>query len=142
MRKIEIYLRNGLSINFLFFPIIVALLLFVSCSKNRNSEILYDGTVVGLASGCYDTPIDDTTPNIPYLIKFDNIDNLPNENLLKRFPELDSSCAASNLPNEYKIIGKKIRFGFRDLTENDRIFSCTANVAYYQVILTQVSLNQ
>ncbi|MFN8282955.1 MAG: hypothetical protein U0U67_07050 [Chitinophagales bacterium] len=118
------------------------IILFIGCKKNKR-ETLYTGTVVGLANGCYDTPpINDTTPNIPYLIKFDNIDNLPSENILKRFPELDSSCAASNLPNEYKIIGKRIKFGFRDRTVNDREFTCDLSVAYYQVILTQVYLNQ
>lgn len=118
------------------------IILFISCKKNKR-ETLYTGTVVGLADGCYDSPpINDTTPNIPYLIKFDNIDNLPNENLLKRFPELDSSCATSNLPNEYKIIGKKVKFSFREKTVNDREFTCLTNVAYYQVILTQVSSNQ
>ncbi len=123
----------------LFFILII---LHIGCKKNKK-ETLYTGTVVGLANGCYDTPtINDTTPNIPYVIKFDNIDNLPSENILKRFPELDSSCAASNLPNEYKIIGKKIRFGFRERTVNDREFTCVSSVAYYQVILTHVSLNQ
>lgn len=117
------------------------IILSVGCKKNKR-ETLYTGTVVRLADGCNDLPINDSTPNIPYVIKFDDINMLDENHPIRTKYFYDSSCAASNLPNDYKIIGKKIRFGFRELTENDRIFSCDMSVAYYQVILTKVSSNE
>lgn len=135
MRKIEKYLRNGLSINFLFFPIIVALLLFVSCSKNRNSEKLYNGTIVGIDSGCVLPPSEH-----PYIIKFDDVTELDIDHQIRIYPYLDSSFITI-IPDNYKLLGKRIRFGFRK-SNADEEFACYGGAYYYQAVITQIYSNQ
>ena len=114
-------------------------IVFISCKRNSNDS-LFTGTVIGIADGC--TVNTGTSQNQPYLIKLDNLDNLPAGNALRAHPEYNSTLAVSNLPEEFRVVGKRINFSFREFTENDIPFLCNANVMYYKAILLQVTSTQ
>lgn len=114
--------------------IIITLIFSISCSKNRSSEQLYNGTVVGIQDGCFLPPA-----QYPYIIKFDDVTELDETHPIRTIPGLDSSCIGL-IPNEYKIIGKKIKFGFRNA---DTEFTCNgSSLIYFQVTITEISSNQ
>ena len=118
---------------YLFLLFTVTVLLF-SCSKNRSSGQLYNGTVVGIQDGCVLPPA-----QYPYIIKFDDVTELDEKHPIRIIPGLDSSCMGL-IPDEYKIIGKKIKFGFRNA---DTEFTCNGNTLIYsQVTITEISSNQ
>ena len=83
------------------------ILITISCDKNRNSEVLYNGTVDGIDSGCVLPPSEH-----PYIIKFDDVAELEENHPIRIYPHLDSSLITI-IPNNYKVLGKKIQFGFR-----------------------------
>lgn len=119
---------------FLFLLFTVTVLLF-SCNKNRNSGQLYNGTIVGIDSGC------GLPPNIhPNIIKFDDVTELEENHPIRIYPGLDSSCIGI-IPEEYKVIGKRIRFGFRKRNPDEE-FTCYGGAYYYQAIITQISSNE
>jgi hypothetical protein len=114
----------------LFAGLLIALCIF-SCKKEHGPG-KYTGAIVNTANGC------SIPPRSPYKIKFDDITLLDENNPMRKYPELDSSCIA-DIPDEFKIICKMIRFDFRELNEDDRVFTCDGNVAYHQVVLCNIS---
>ncbi|MDB5227587.1 MAG: hypothetical protein JWN78_1780 [Bacteroidota bacterium] len=115
--------------------LISVVLILISCSKIKNKEKLYDGTVVGLAGGCFLYP-----GQFPYRIRFDDVSQLEEDHPIRVYSNFDTCCAAL-IPDEYKIIGKKIKFAFRKRNADEE-FTCDASVSYYQAIITEISATQ
>jgi len=114
--------------------IVIFCFALISCNKNRNREKIYNGTIVGVADGCFLEP-----SQYPYIIKFDDVSELEDSHPIRIIASFDSSCIAI-IPDEYKITGKKIRFSFSKRSENDE-FTCNTNVGYYEVFITGLSSN-
>ena len=113
--------------------ILILIVIISSCNKNR--ERVYNGTIVGVADGCFLEP-----SQYPYIIKFDDVSELEDSHPIRIIASFDSSCIAI-IPDQYKIAGKKIRFSFRKRNENEE-FTCNANVGYYEVVVTEVLESQ
>jgi len=108
--------------NFIFL-IIGLFFIIISCSKNNQDDLsAYAGaTVLGKGLDCGNS----------YLLKFDDdVMGLP-ENFDQIFYEI-------NLPDDYKIEGKKIKVGFRD-PEPDEMMACTTmGIGYPEIFITKV----
>ncbi len=105
------------------FLIIGLFIIIISCSKNNQDDLsaYADATVLGKGLDCGNS----------FLIKFDNnVTGLP-ENFDHIFYEI-------NLPDEYKIEGKKIKVEFRD-PESDEMMACTTmGIGYPEIFITKV----
>jgi hypothetical protein len=110
------------------------ILITISCDKNRNSEVLYNGTVDGIDSGCVLPPSEH-----PYIIKFDDVAELEENHPIRIYPHLDSSLITI-IPNNYKVLGKKIQFGFRKRNADEE-FTCFGGAYYYQAVITEINAN-
>ena len=111
--------------------ILITIICLISCSKNRTDEQLYNATIVGIDSGCVLPPSEH-----PYIIKFDDITELDTNHPIRIYPHLDS-CLITIIPNNYKVIGKKIQFAFRNRNPDEE-FTCYGGAYYFQAVTTQI----
>jgi len=99
-------------------------LIFISCNKNENetNEKSFNATVQGKGLDCGNS----------FLIKFDkNVSGLPENSFDNTFYEI-------NLPEEFKVEGKKVYVEFREL-ENDEMITCTTmGIGYPQIYIMKV----
>jgi hypothetical protein len=79
---------------------------FLSCSKNNNNNV-YDGEVIRQPNYCT------ASTGFPFIIQFTNQEN-----------DVDS-LITTTLPSQYKFIGQKIKFEFRDLNPFDERLACS-----------------
>ena len=87
---------------------------------------------MGLAIGCALPP-----GQFPYKIRFDDFTQLDEIDPIRIYSNFDTSCAAL-IPDDYKVVGKKIRFGFRKRNPDEE-YTCDASVSYYPVIIMEIS---
>jgi hypothetical protein len=105
------------------FLIIGLFVLIISCSKNSQDDLsAYAGaTVLGKGTDCGNS----------FLIKFDDdVTGLP-ENFDHIFYEI-------NLPDEYKIEGKKIKVLFREPEPNEMMACTTMGISYPEIFIIKV----
>ena len=98
--------------------------IFISCNKNetKTNEKAFNAIILGRGTDCGNS----------YLIKFnENVSGLPENTFDNVYYEI-------NLPEEFKIEGKKVYVEFRQ-PENDEIMVCTTlGISYPQIFITKV----
>ena len=105
------------------FLIISLFVLIISCAKNNQEDVtaFAGATVLGKGTDCGNS----------FLLKFDDdVMGLP-ENFDHTFYEI-------NLPEDYKIEGKKIKVGFRNPNPDEMMTCTTMGIGYPQVFITKV----
>jgi hypothetical protein len=104
---------------------IIMSLLAISCCKNEIENEWSNVTVIGKGLDCGNT----------FLIQFDeNVTGLPDNTSNKTF-------YAVNLPEEYKVSGKKIIVEFREPNTSEMIVCTTMGIGYPQIYITKVISN-
>lgn len=105
------------------FLIISLFVLIISCAKNNQEDVtaFAGATVLGKGLDCGNS----------FLLKFDDeVIGLP-ENFDHIFYEI-------NLPDDFKIEGKKIKVGFRSPNPDEMMACTTMGIGYPQVFITKV----
>jgi len=92
-----------------------------SCDKNDN-EKSFNSTVISIGVDCGDS----------YLIKFNEDISGPPEN------SFDNTFYEINLPDEFKIEGKKIYVEFREPEDEELMVCTTMGLGYAQIYITKV----
>lgn len=98
--------------------------IFISCNKNEKetNENSVNATVIGKGLDCGNA----------FLIKFNNdISGLPENSFDNTFYEI-------NLPDEFKIEGKKIYVEFREPKDGELMICTTMGIGYPQIYITKV----
>ena len=104
---------------------IIMSLLAISCCKNEIEDKWYNATVIGKGLDCGNT----------FLIQFnEDVTGLPDNTSNKTF-------YAINLPEEYKVSGKKIIVEFREPNTSEMIVCTTMGIGYPQIYITKVISN-
>lgn len=106
------------------FLFLLCLLFLGSCSKSNNqtNATSYNATIVGKGLDCGDA----------YLIRFDTtVQGLPNNDMNFLYYEI-------NLPDQYKIAGKKILVEFRAPSPSEMLNCTTVGPGYPQIFITKV----
>jgi hypothetical protein len=100
------------------FTLLILVFILASCKKEESTN----ATVLGKGIDCGDA----------YLLKLkEGVSGLPENNIDNTFYEI-------NLPEEYKVEGKKVNIEFRE-PENEEIMLCTtAGPGYAQIYITEV----
>lgn len=98
-------------------------LIFIGCSKYKSDDVFYDATVIEKGLDCGES----------YLIKFD-------EDILKNSlsSDDDRTYYEINLPQEYKVEGKRIKIQFRDPTADELMLCTMVDFSYPQIYITKV----
>lgn len=96
--------------------------IIVSCSKDETNDDIFNATVLGKGLDCGNL----------FLIKFSkDVPGLPVNNFDNTFYEI-------NLPEEFKIEGKKIKVKLRE-PKSDEVVACTTlGIGYPQIYITKV----
>jgi len=97
-------------------------LLVMSCCKNEVENEWSNAIVIRKWLDCGNT----------FLIQFDeDVTGLPDNNSNRTF-------YAVNLPEEYKVSGKKINVEFREPNSSEMIVCTTMGIGYLQIYITKV----
>jgi len=104
---------------------IIMSLLAISCCKNEIEDKWYNAIVIRKGMDCGNT----------FLIQFnEDVTGLPDNTSNKTF-------YAINLPEEYKVSGKKIIVEFREPNTSEMIVCTTMGIGYPQIYITKVISN-
>jgi len=105
------------------FLIIGLFVLIISCTKNNQEDVtaFASATVLGKGLDCGNS----------YLLKFDDDVTGLTENLDHIFFEI-------NLPDDYKIEGKKIKVRFRSPKPDEMMACTTMGIGYPEIFITKV----
>jgi hypothetical protein len=94
----------------------------LSCGKEEVDDSSFNATVLEIGLDCGNS----------FLIEFiSDVPGLPENNFNNTFYEI-------NLPDEYKVKGKKIRVEFREPTNGEEIICTNLGVSYPQIFITKV----
>jgi hypothetical protein len=108
--------------NFIFLLVSLSFLV-ISCDKNNpdDSTSYANAIVLGKGLDCGNS----------FLIKFDNgVTGFPQNS--------DNTFYEINLPDDYKIEGRKIKVEFRDPKPDEIMVCTTMGIAYPQIFITKV----
>ena len=106
----------------IIFIIISLTFIIISCNDDETNDDIFNATVIGKGLDCGNS----------FLIKFNNgVSGLPINNLDNTFYEI-------NLPEEYKIEGKKIKVEFREPKNDEGMVCTTLGPGYPQIYITKV----
>jgi hypothetical protein len=109
----------------IIFILIGVALFIISCDRNEVNNS-YNATVIGKGLDCGNS----------YLIKFNNdVVGLPANTTENTFYGI-------NLPEEFKVAGKKIKVEFREPTEEELIVCTTMGISYPQIYILNYPIDK
>lgn len=98
-------------------------LIFTGCSKDKSDDVFYEAIVLQKGLDCGES----------YLIKFD--DGIMKNSLSS---EEDLTYYEINLPQEYKVEGKRIKVQFREAAADELMMCTTMGFSYPQIFITKI----
>jgi hypothetical protein len=98
-------------------------LIFIGCSKDKSDDVFYDAIVLQKGTDCGES----------YLIKFD--DDIMKNSLSS---DDDRTYYEINLPQEYKVEGKRIKVQFRQPTADELMLCTMMDFSFSQIYITNL----